>query len=74
MDLQWSRDSRAIYSASADYTLATWDTETGQRLRKHVGHEDFVNSVAAFRRGGESLASGSDDGTIGVIYLICQIC
>lgn len=66
LDLQWSRDSRSIYSASADHTLATWDTETGERIKKHVGHEDIVNSVAAFRRGGETLASGSDDCTIGV--------
>jgi Prp8 binding protein len=66
LDLQWSRDSRTIYSASADYTLATWDAETGERIKKHVGHEDIVNSVAAFRRGGETLASGSDDCTIGV--------
>jgi Prp8 binding protein len=70
LDLQWSRDSRAVYSASADYTLGTWDTETGQRLRKHVGHEDIVNSVSAFRRGGETLVSGSDDNTIGVISYI----
>ena len=66
LDLQWSRDSRAVYSASADYTLATWDVETGERLRKHVGHEDIVNSVSVFRRGWETLASGGDDCTIGV--------
>lgn len=66
LDLQWSRDSRAVYTASADYTLGTWDTETGERLRKHVGHEDIVNSVSAFLRGGEMLASGSDDCSIGV--------
>jgi WD40 repeat protein len=66
LDLQWSRDSRLIYSASADTMLATWDVETGERVRKLIGHEDIVNSVAAFRRGGETLASGSDDCTIGV--------
>ena len=69
LDLQWSRDSRMVYSASADCSLATWDTETGERIKKHVGHEDIVNSVAAFRRGGETLASGSDDCTIGVCSL-----
>src|SRR5579859_2502876 len=66
LDLQWSRDSRAVYSASADFTLGTWDVESGTRLRKHVGHEDIVNSVSAFRRGGETLVSGSDDCSIGV--------
>ena len=66
LDLQWSRDSRTLYTASADCTLGTWDVTTGERLRKHVGHEDIVNSVSAFRRGGETLVSGSDDCTIGV--------
>lgn len=66
LDLQWSRDSRMVYTASADFTLGTWDVETGERLRKHVGHDDIINSVSAFRRGGETLASGSDDCTIGV--------
>jgi len=66
LDLQWSRDSRAVYTASADSTLGTWDVETGERLRKHVGHEDIINSVSVFLRGGEILASGSDDCSIGV--------
>jgi WD40 repeat protein len=70
LDLQWSRDSKYVYSASADHTLGTWDTETGERLRKHVGHEDIVNSVSTFRMGAEVLASGSDDCTIGVKYVI----
>lgn len=66
LDLQWSRDGRNIYTASADHTLGTWDVTTGERTRKHVGHEDIVNSVAVFRRGGETLVSGSDDCSIGV--------
>jgi len=66
LDLQWSRDGRNIYTASADYTLGTWDVTTGERTRKHIGHEDIVNSVSVFRRGGETLVSGSDDCSIGV--------
>jgi Prp8 binding protein len=66
LDLRWSRDSRMIYTASADMNLGTWDAETGVRLRKHVGHEDIVNAVDAFRTGGETLVSGSDDGSIGL--------
>jgi Prp8 binding protein len=67
LDLQWGRGtSHMLYTASADGTLGTWDVETGERLRKHVGHEDIVNSVSVFRTGGETLASGSDDGSIGV--------
>ena len=73
LDLQWSRDSRYVYSASADYTLGTWDTETGERLRKHVGHEDIVNSVSTFRMGAEVLASGSDDCTVGVCFLSSDV-
>lgn len=66
LDLQWSRDSRVIYSASADCTVGTWDSETGQRIRKHTGHEDIVNCVATMRRGTEFLATGSDDATVSV--------
>jgi Prp8 binding protein len=66
LDLQWSRDSKALYTASADTTLGTWDVETGQRLRKHVGHEDIVNSISVFQTGTERILSGSDDCTIGV--------
>ncbi|QSL65739.1 hypothetical protein MERGE_000017 [Pneumocystis wakefieldiae] len=64
LDLQWSRDSRVIYSASADQTAGTWDLETGQRLRKHTGHEDIINCIATARRGTEFFATGSDDTTI----------
>lgn len=66
LDLQWSRDSRALYSASADMTLASWDLESGQRIRRHIGHEDFINSLDVSRRGQDLLVSGSDDGCIGI--------
>jgi Prp8 binding protein len=66
VDLQWSRDSRVIYSASADMTLASWDLESGQRLRRHVGHEEVINCLEVSRRGSEMLLSGSDDGYIGI--------
>lgn len=66
LDLQWSRDSRIIYSASADMTLASWDLESGQRIRRHIGHEEFINCLDLSRRGQELLVSGSDDGCIGI--------
>lgn len=66
LDLQWSRDSRFIFSASADMTLASWDLETGQRIRKHVGHEEVINCLDISKRGQELLVSGSDDGYIGI--------
>jgi Prp8 binding protein len=66
LDFQWSRDSRVIFSASADMTVASWDLESGQRLRKHVGHEEVINCVDVSRRGSEMLLTGSDDGYIGI--------
>ncbi|KAL9052389.1 MAG: hypothetical protein Q9162_005419 [Coniocarpon cinnabarinum] len=66
LDLQYSRDPRILFSASADATIAIWDTQTGQRIRRHVGHEDVVNTLEITQRGAEMLVSGSDDGTIGI--------
>jgi Prp8 binding protein len=66
LDLHWSRDSRVIFSASADMTVASWDLETGQRIRRHVGHEEVVNCIDVGRRGEEMIVSGSDDGYIGL--------
>lgn len=65
LDLHWSRDSRVIFSASADMTLASWDLETGLRIRRHEGHEEIINCLDVSRRGEEVLVSGSDDGSIG---------
>ncbi|KAL0264520.1 hypothetical protein SLS55_000470 [Diplodia seriata] len=66
LDLHWSRDSRVIYSASADMMLASWDLETGQRIRRHLGHEEVINCMDVSKRGEEMLVSGSDDGYIGI--------
>lgn len=66
LDLQWSRDSRVIYSASADMHLASWDLETGTRIRKHPGHEEVINAMDVSKRGEEILISASDDGYIGL--------
>ncbi|KAF3924335.1 Jouberin [Orbilia brochopaga] len=66
LDLQWARDGRSIYTATTDSLVADWDVETGQRIRRHTGHEDIVNTIDVSRRGLEVIISGSDDGTIGV--------
>ncbi|KAI1906996.1 hypothetical protein LOZ53_005066 [Ophidiomyces ophidiicola] len=66
LDLHWSRDSRIIFSASADMTIASWDLESGQRIRRHVGHEEIINCLDLSKRGQELLISGSDDGYIGI--------
>jgi Prp8 binding protein len=55
-----------IFSASADMTLASWDHEIGQRIRRHVGHEEIINCLDISKRGQELLVSGSDDGYIGI--------
>jgi Prp8 binding protein len=66
LDLQWSRDSRVLFSSSADTTVASWDTETGQKIRKHEGHEGVIDCIDVSRRGMEVVVSGSDDGTVGI--------
>ncbi|KKK19839.1 putative U5 snRNP complex subunit [Aspergillus rambellii] len=66
LDLQWSRDSKTIFSASADMTLASWDLESGQRIRRYLGHEEVINCLEISKRGQEMLVSASDDGTIGI--------
>lgn len=66
LDLQWSRDSEILYSASADTHLASWDLTSGTRIRRYIGHEEVVNTMDISRRGEELLVSGSDDSTIGI--------
>ncbi|KAL8920574.1 MAG: hypothetical protein Q9208_006196 [Pyrenodesmia sp. 3 TL-2023] len=62
LDVQWSRDSRVLFSASADATVASWDLETGLRIRRHEGHDEVINCLDVSKRGEELLVSGSDDG------------
>ncbi|KAL9041975.1 MAG: hypothetical protein Q9180_000923 [Flavoplaca navasiana] len=64
LDLQWSRDSRVLFSSSADMTVASWDLESGLRIRRHEGHEEVINCLDVSKRGEEILVSGSDDGYI----------
>ncbi|MCJ1311058.1 hypothetical protein MMC25_004728 [Agyrium rufum] len=66
LDLHWSRDSRVLFSASADLTIASWDLESGQRIRRHTGHEEVINAIDMSKRGMEVLVSASDDGYIGL--------
>lgn len=64
LDLHWSRDSQVVYSASADKHIASWNVETGERIRRHLGHEEVINCLDVSRRGEEFIVSGSDDGYI----------
>lgn len=65
-DLQWSRDSEIVYTASADMHLASWDLTSGTRIRRYVGHEEIVNTVDITKRGEDLIISGSDDSSIGI--------
>ncbi|KAI4129876.1 MAG: hypothetical protein LQ347_003603 [Umbilicaria vellea] len=47
-------------------TLASWDLETGLRIRRHIGHEEVINCLDVSRRGEELIVSGGDDGYIGI--------
>lgn len=52
--------------------LASWDVETGERIRRHPGHEEVINCMDVSKRGEEMLVSGSDDGYIGVgVHIVC---
>ena len=62
LELHWSSDGEHAFTASADKTVALWDTATGGRVRQFKGHQGFVNTVCP-ARDGFVLASGSDDGS-----------
>ena len=66
LDLQWSRDSKILFTASADTHLASWDLDTGTRIRRYVGHEEVINSLDTSKRGEDLLVSASDDGSLGI--------
>jgi Prp8 binding protein len=66
LDLQWSRDSGIIFSASADTLVASWDVHYGTRVRRYTGHGGPVNAVEVSKRGKEMLVTGSDDCSIGI--------
>ncbi|PHH77249.1 hypothetical protein CDD80_779 [Ophiocordyceps camponoti-rufipedis] len=66
LDLQWSRDSEILYTASADTHLASWDLSSGTRIRRYVGHEEVINAMDVSPRGEELLVSGSDDSFMGI--------
>jgi Prp8 binding protein len=63
MELHFSPSGENLYTCSTDKFLSVWSVETGQRIRKMKGHQNFVNSLGNARRGLETLVSGSDDST-----------
>lgn len=66
--------SSMLFSASTDKTVAVWDSETGERVKRLKGHTSFVNSCYPARRGPQLVCTGSDDGTVkvGVVCLCVE--
>lgn len=62
-----------LFSASTDKTVAVWDSETGERVKRLKGHTSFVNSCYPARRGPQLVCTGSDDGTVKVSILHKEI-
>lgn len=59
-----------LVTAATDKTVALWDVEVGERIKKLKGHTTFVNSCQIARRGPQLICSGSDDGTIKVCVFV----
>ena len=53
-----------------DTTVRLWDARTGELIRTLTGHTHWVNSVS-FSPDGETLASGSLDGTV-LLWVLTQ--
>ncbi|KAJ3124687.1 general transcription repressor [Nowakowskiella sp. JEL0407] len=56
-------DCRVVVAGSLDKMVRLWDLRTGRLLERFESHQDSVYSVA-FSPDGQSIASGSLDGTI----------
>lgn len=57
--------SQSLVAASTDKTVATFDTERGEVVRRHRGHRAIVNCVDVTKGGNrELIASASDDGLV----------
>eukprot|EP00730_Choanoeca_flexa_P015901 TRINITY_DN7408_c0_g1_i2.p1 TRINITY_DN7408_c0_g1~~TRINITY_DN7408_c0_g1_i2.p1 ORF type:complete len:352 (+),score=52.45 TRINITY_DN7408_c0_g1_i2:35-1090(+) len=63
-DIAWTACENKIYSCSTDKTVAIWDGDTGERLRKLKGHASFINSCSAPNEESPLIVTGSDDCTI----------
>ena len=51
LDLCFTNDSEKIISASADYNLGVYDSTTGERIKRFMGHTGIVNAVDVCREG-----------------------
>jgi WD40 repeat protein len=54
-------DGKTAISASYDYTLKIWDTETGTEVRTLTGHTSWVEAVAIAPDGKTAISASSDE-------------
>jgi len=45
LDVKFTNDSEKIITASADYNLGVYDSMTGTRVKRFMGHKGIVNAV-----------------------------
>lgn len=51
LDVTFTNDSTRIITASADYNLGVYDSYTGERIKRFMGHKGIVNAVDVCREG-----------------------
>ncbi len=51
LDVTFTNDSEKIITASADYNLGVYDSYTGERIKRFMGHRGIVNAVDVCREG-----------------------
>lgn len=61
LEIHWTPDSEGLVTCSADKSVRTWDAETSEETSRFTDHKGVVNSCSILRRGGELVASVSDD-------------
>lgn len=60
--VRWSSDNSMLATSSADRTIGFWDSQTGTRIRKCIGHELCVNEVSMSSESDDLALSVGDDG------------
>lgn len=69
LDVHYSNTGDKLYTSSTDKSIMVWDLNIGGRLKKLIGHTDFVNSCNPSQTDSRLVCSGSDDQTIGLYDL-----